>query len=266
MKPDPISDLAVIIPIGPGESHWHNLANCLTLLPDETELIFVFSIPPGQSLGTSTIYSGLAGQIRREKVNRGDRLADDDYLVLQRLGQKRTVLLSCSEGRANAMNEGSRMTQKSYLWFLHADCLFSVLAVSSLRSCLISDPAGLWFFRIKFMDDAGTKLVKLNEKAARIRSEKLGIPFGDQGFCLRRDLFFNAGQYPLDIPMGEDHIFIWKIRQAGIPIKCTGADLLTSARKYKSVGWLKITLSYQYIWIRQAIPQFALLIRKKITA
>ena len=97
--------------------------------------------------------------------------------------------------------------------------------------------------------------MQLNEWGAWFRSQVLGIPFGDQGFCLHRKLYEQIGKFPESAEYGEDHLLVWHARQAGIKLRCTGSALTTSARKYKHHGWGALTLKFQFLWIKQALPE-----------
>jgi len=107
-------------------------------------------------------------------------------------------------------------------------------------------------------------LCALMRGGARLRSRILKVPFGDQGFCIKKALFHKLEGFPEDLPYGEDHVFVWKIRQHGTELQPTGAILYTSARKYKKHGWLKTTLLHQYLWIKQAWPEWKKLKKRQI--
>ena len=125
---------------------------------------------------------------------------------------------------------------------------------------LARDPGALHYFDLAFSGD-GPPLMRLNERGVWVRSHLLGMPFGDQGFCLRRDVFFGLGGFPEDVPYGEDHLLVWRARQAGVPLRCAPATLLTSARKYGERGWLRTTARHVYLTYRQALPEAARLWR-----
>ncbi len=91
---------------------------------------------------------------------------------------------------------------------------------------------------------------------ALFRSRALGVPFGDQGFCIKKTIFNKLGGFPEGLPYGEDHVFVWRARQQGIDLQPLGVKLYTSARKYKKHGWLKTTILTQYLWIKQALPEW----------
>ena len=74
-------------------------------------------------------------------------------------------------------------------------------------------------------------------------------------------MFFSLGGFPEDAPYGEDHLLAWRAHQQGVPLRCTGARLRTSARKYGERGWLRTTARHVYLTYRQALPEAARLWR-----
>lgn len=214
-------ELSVIIPVAAQENSWQELLNDLSKLPEGSELLFVSVDSIAASLRNIQI-PGL--EVRR---------------------------ITAAPGRASHMNAGAQEAHGEYLWFLHADSRFARNTVTALRNTVHNHPKALIFFDLAFLSDA-TPLVKLNQWGARFRSRILKVPFGDQGFCIRKDLFEELGGYPVDVLYGEDHIFVWRARRYGIALKPAGARLYTSARKYRENGWLKTTALYQYLWIKQA--------------
>ncbi|MEQ9072145.1 MAG: hypothetical protein RLO18_35800, partial [Gimesia chilikensis] len=81
-----------------------------------------------------------------------------------------------------------------------------------------------------------------------------------------KDAFHSLGGFDESAAYGEDHLLVWKARQVGLRLKCTGADIATSARKYRERGWLKVTLLHLWLTACQAIPQFFLLMKARIRA
>jgi GT2 family glycosyltransferase len=179
----------------------------------------------------------------------------EDFLEIVDLPGFEVRQITAAPGRAAYLNAGAEAARGKYLWFLHADSRFHPHTLSALKDSIQRYPDALLFFDLAFLNDA-FPLIKLNEWGGRLRSRLGKIPFGDQGFCIRRDLFEKVGGYPLDVSYGEDHLFVWRARRSGIPLRCTGAKLYTSARKYREKGWFKITVSNQYLWIKQAYQEW----------
>jgi GT2 family glycosyltransferase len=157
-------------------------------------------------------------------------------------------------GRARQMNAGARAARGRHLWFLHADSGFSRPDVEALATALREAPRALHYFNLAF-DGRPRQLMYLNQAGAWWRSHALGLPFGDQGFCLERDAFFALGGYDEQAAYGEDHLLVWQARRAGIEVRCTRGRIVTSARKYREQGWLRTTILHQYLTYRQAAPE-----------
>lgn len=230
-----LKKLSIIIPVGPNEDQLQPLLDDLTILPEETEIILVTAasgkIPQPPNFDTSAF-------------------------------GKRLRRVQAAPGRASQQNAGARAAQRSFLWFLHADSRVSPKNLVSLDAALGAAPDALHYFHLRFLGD-GAKWMWINQWGARFRSEILGLPFGDQGFCLKGSAFTKIGGFPEQAKYGEDHLLVWHARQAGIRLRCTGTALQTSARKYRQHGWFALTIRYQFLWIRQALPELWKVMRRR---
>lgn len=160
------------------------------------------------------------------------------------------IIVEQSSSRAQALNSGAAKAKGEFLWFLHADSKVTEEMVPRLFQLFSEDGGCLFYFDLKFYD----KWMKINEIGAFLRSRLFGVPFGDQGFCIARNLFEKVGGYPVDVSYGEDHLFVWMAKRVGVKLHPVGLKIGTSARKYKEVGWFKLTCMYQFMWIKQAFP------------
>lgn len=232
--------LSVIIPLGPDEDLAaallsESLLDDLCFLPQSSEIIFA-------------------------SCKSIDQAKKDE--ITQRLSPYPVNWLLTEQGRAIQMNTGAAHAKGEFLWFLHWDSRFEPGLIDRLRHNLEHWPRRLHYCRLEFMPD-GSGPMLMNQWGANLRSWLLGVPFGDQGFCIRRELFNQIGTYPTTVPYGEDHLFVWYARQQGIKLKCTQWPLRTSARKYKSKGWGFLTARYQLLWLKQAWPEFIRLLRTR---
>lgn len=169
-----------------------------------------------------------------------------------------------SEGsRAKSLNAGASVATRPFLWFLHADSRVSKQNLQALSLALQEKPDALHYFELAFGKD-GPALAAFNAWGANWRSRLFGVPYGDQGVCLSREQFAKTEGYPEDAPYGEDLLFIWRARHSGIRLNRISSKLLTSARKYKQQGWLKLTILYQWRWIGMSIPEALKMLKGKI--
>ncbi len=235
MQSDSLGSLSVIVPVGPGDISWVKLCEELIDLPESTEVIFIFC----------------------------DSLPSLIPPALHRLQNRLTVkILKSPKGRGKQMNLGAAEASRPFLWFLHADSRFGQDTLLSLRRSLKKYPKEFLYFDLAFLGD-GPQLMRVNTLGCWIRSHYLGMPFGDQGFCLSKEVFDELGAYRTDVTSGEDHLLVWKAHQSGINLRATRGTLYTSARRYKSKGWLTTTLRCNVLTYKQAIPQWVTYQKRK---
>ncbi|VAW04833.1 hypothetical protein MNBD_ALPHA01-1586 [hydrothermal vent metagenome] len=218
-----LDNISVIIPFGPAEDQLARLLDDLEILGPQVEIIIV--------------------------------TCDDRQIENPRIHQ-----IHSGQGRAIQQNAGAGAAGSEFLWFLHADSRITLPMLTALQAAVKAAPDALHYFNLKFAGD-GPPLMLLNEWGAWFRSHILKIPFGDQGFCLRKSHFLAVGGFPEDVPYGEDHLLVWHLRRAGHNVRCVGVALPTSARKYRAYGWAALTLKYQWLWLRQALPQLYKLLK-----
>lgn len=238
---DPASDarasarLSVIVPVAAGETRWETLLADLAVLTADDEILLVGTVPATERL----------------KEVRGRSTAQVRWLTI-------------SPGRARQMNHGANSARNEFLWFLHADTRLSAACIDGLRRGLRTSPGALHYFSLRFQDD-GPAMMGWNAAGAGFRSRVLGMPFGDQGLCLRRELFDALGRYDEAAAYGEDHLLVWAARRRGVLLRCTGEALFTSARKYRDRGWLRTTARHLALTVRQAAPQWLRMWKERIS-
>ena len=174
--------------------------------------------------------------------------------ALEREAGVSEVLVAMEGSRARSLNAGAARARGELLWFLHADSRLAADTVARLHMAATRHANALLFFDLAFLDDA-SPLMRLNQWGGNLRARVLRLPFGDQGLACRREVFERIGPYPEDATYGEDHLFVWQAHRAGVPLCAVGVPLATSARTYAREGWLRLTLRYQYLWLRQAVPE-----------
>lgn len=163
--------------------------------------------------------------------------------------------------RATSLNSGAKQAKGEFLWFLHADTRFSTDSISKLIEAIQNKPNHLHYFRLKFYPKSF--MMKFNAIGANIRSKLLGCPYGDQGFCIQKEIFFKIGMYEENVTYGEDHLFVWKARRLGISLNRINSYVYTSDRKYRNGGWFKITCLHQYLFWKQATPEILKYLKNK---
>lgn len=228
--------LSVIIPVGPYEKEFGSLVDSLSVLPaEEVELIIVTCIGC-------------------------ESLVDTD-LVNEKLKDFTLHWHQSDKGRAQQMNLGAAKASGEFLWFVHLDSQFERTAFDTLLTAIEQQPQALHYFQLAWQKPSPAYMA-INAAGANLRSKLFGTPFGDQGFCLAKSIFDQVGCYSEMDAYGEDHLLTWQVRQQGYPLNQLKAVLWTSPRKYQQIGWLKLTCLYQWLWIKQAIPEWLKLLSK----
>lgn len=168
--------------------------------------------------------------------------------LLDDLAQLNNEIIVSSEGsRAKSLNAGAAKAKHDVLWFLHADSRVSTENLIGLQQALENDSGALHYFDLAY-ENGG--LAALNAGGANIRSRLFGLPYGDQGFCVSKELFDKIGGYPQDVSYGEDLLFVRLAKRAGIKLNRIPSKLATSARKYQQHGWLKLTVLRQWQMVK----------------
>ncbi|MEM1390283.1 MAG: glycosyl transferase, partial [Pseudomonadota bacterium] len=79
---------------------------------------------------------------------------------------------------------------------------------------------------------------------ANWRTRTLGLPYGDQGLLISKDLYAEVGGYP-DTPFMEDVQIVRAIGKSRL--RYLSAEARTSATKYERDGWRK--RSWHNTWL-----------------
>lgn len=224
------SEISIIVPVGPQEVHHLQLLQDLNT-DSWKEILICCS-------AASLVFHQVLQQQHPEAFSSQVRIIAAEKL-----------------GRAEQLNYAAQQGLGRFLWFIHADTRVPTKSVKSLLRRLGLNSGGLFYFDLIFQ----TKFrwaMKVNEIGVWWRSHFLGMPFGDQAFCMERDLFWSLGGFATDVAYGEDHLFVWLAKRRGIALIGVGAKISTSARKYEGNGWKAMTAQHLRMTYSQAWPQF----------
>ncbi|MDW4497063.1 TIGR04283 family arsenosugar biosynthesis glycosyltransferase [Sulfitobacter sp. D35] len=132
--------------------------------------------------------------------------------------------------RGGQLRRGCEAAQGHWLLVLHADTILAPGWVEPVIAHLGRHDAG--WFRLAFA--AGGWRGRAVALWANLRS-RLGLPYGDQGLLVPMPLYRKVGGYA-DQPLMEDVAIARALRGHLRPID---AVALTSAQKYRKMGWLR---------------------------
>jgi GT2 family glycosyltransferase len=131
------------------------------------------------------------------------------------------------------MNAGAAIAAGEWLLFLHADSRLSDRWREGIAA-VAPEAIGGWF---RFALDDPAWQARVIERLVAWRVGRLGLPYGDQGIFVRRDIFEALGGFA-EVPLMEDVEFVRRARAAG-PLREVPLPLVTSARRWRRDGWFR---------------------------
>jgi glycosyltransferase involved in cell wall biosynthesis len=150
-------------------------------------------------------------------------------------------VVAAPRGRARQLNRGAAAARGEWLLFLHADSRLDARARAALVAAAACD-SGVRAAVFRFAIDLPPVWKRVIELGQRLREALWGLPYGDQGLLVRRDLFEAVGGYP-DIPLMED-VAIVRLLRGRTRVHRLPAALLTSGRRYVRDGVLRTWLTH----------------------
>lgn len=139
-----------------------------------------------------------------------------------------------ARGRGPQLNLGAKMSTAGRLLFLHADCRLPADWLPALGQALDDERVSLATFRLHTVPASSvtpSAMYRLFLRVFDLRSRGLGLPYGDQGLGVRRDVFDAVGGFP-QIPLMEDVAFAGACRRQG-RIRRLPLEIRTTARRFE---------------------------------
>jgi rSAM/selenodomain-associated transferase 2 len=143
----------------------------------------------------------------RVVVSDGD--SADGTLGIVKSAFPHVLIVTGPSGRGGQLNRGAAAAAARAYLFLHADCRLPPGWWPAVRAVLSDPGVALGCFRLHTEPPTGGSRGALAHAWWRLldlRSLGLGLPYGDQGQFVRRDVFSAVGGFP-DIPLMEDLAF-----------------------------------------------------------
>ena len=154
-----------------------------------------------------------------------------------------TILVSAPRGRGAQMNAGAAAARGHWLLFLHADSELPSMWLALLEELTPNSAVAGGAFRLRIKSDAWQ--ARVIERGVRLRVALLGLPYGDQGLFVRRQVFNELGGYR-DLPLMEDVDLVRRMRRHG-RLLYPQVSVLTSARRWEHDGWFR--RSARNLWL-----------------
>ena len=190
-----------------------------------------------ENLGS--LFEGIENNLIRELIISDGGSTDKTKSIAHEVG---AVLIEGSCGRGLQISKGVDKSRSDWILILHADTSLSLdWSVNLLQK---TDRKFAYYFKLKF--ESKSPFARILEYWVQIRSKFLGLPYGDQGLLIHRDLLNTLGGFP-KIPLMEDIALARKLKSE---TKLLDILAYTSAEKYHKNGWF-----------RQSVLNFFLLIQ-----
>ena len=155
--------------------------------------------------------------------------------------------------RGKQQDLGARAAESNILWFLHAD---ASPGPSSLREIARAVAGGAEGGHFKFVFSGSPMRRKAAiEWLTNLRVRLGGIPYGDQGIFLRRDIYLECGGFPHQ-PLFEEVALVRNLRSRG-RFRALAAPLGVSPRRWERDGWIRRCLNNRRLALAYACGQTA---------
>ena len=185
------------------------------------------------------LFEGIENNLIRELIISDGGSTDKTKSIAHEVG---AVLIEGSCGRGLQISKGVDKSRSDWILILHADTSLSLdWSVNLLQKI---DRNFAYHFKLKFKSKS--LFARILEYWVQIRSKFLGLPYGDQGLLIHRDLLNTLGGFP-KIPLMEDIALARKLKSETKSLEILA---YTSAEKYHKNGWF-----------RQSVLNFFLLIQ-----
>ena len=168
-------------------------------------------------------------------------------------GQKGYLYLTSEPCRGRQQDQGARAAQAAILWFLHADAVPRPSSLGDITRTIAGGAEG-GHFRFSFRGVPMFRKTTI-ERLTNLRVKLGGIPYGDQGIFVRRDIYFECGGFPHQ-PLFEEVGLVRQLRSRG-RFRAIDSPLGVSPRRWERDGWLVRCLKNRRLALSYACGQTA---------
>lgn len=177
----------------------------------------------------AALVEGLAEGLLRELVVSDGGSRDGTRAVAEGLGAR---WVSGPAGRGGQIGRGVAAARGDWLLILHADTHLATGWSAAARAHVEGAPDRAGWFRLAFR--APGLAPRLVAGWANLRA-RAGLPYGDQGLLVHRDLLAAVGGVPA-LPLMEDVALARALRGRLVPLPAVAA---TGAERYLAEGWAR---------------------------
>ena len=153
------------------------------------------------------------------------------------------IVVTGTAGRGGQLGRGAAAASGDVLLFHHVDTRLPPEAGTAIRQAVASGAAS-GAFTMRFEPE--TPLLRIGSRLVNWRSRRFGVPLGDQGQFVRREVFTRVGGFP-DWPILEDLDLVLRLRRHGGMVLLNGPAIVSS-RRFLARGVLRTVAVDWLIW------------------
>ena len=186
-----------------------------------------------------SLFEGIENNLIRELIISDGGSTDKTKFIANEAG---ACVIEGFLGRGLQISEAIDKSSGDWILIIHADTSLSLDWSVEILQKIDKDFA--YHFKLKFKSKS--LFARILEYWAQIRSSFLGLPYGDQGLLIHRDLIDAVGGFPKTLIL-EDVALAVKLKGK---IKSLNILAHTSAEKYHKNGWLRQSIVNFYILLQ----------------
>jgi rSAM/selenodomain-associated transferase 2 len=148
-------------------------------------------------------------------------------------------LVRSQSNRAMQMNAGGQAARGDILWFVHVDAEVPWGCLDEIDHIMDDPKVAGGYFRIRLPRNP---VYRLTDSFAHYAGVLLRMRCGDHGLFCRHTTFLDVGGFP-EVPLMEDVEFFRRLQRRG-RVTYSNKRILVSARRYETIGRVRLTLAY----------------------
>lgn len=220
-------------------AHWRARNRRACRREDETGIYVPISVIIPVLNAAHSLPAAIASVACADEIIVVDGGSKDESVQLARAVGARVIF--AERGRGTQLAAGARAARNLWRLFLHADTQLAPGWAPLVRDFCTSGAERAATFRFA-LDDRSWQ-ARVLERAVDWRTRWLGLPYGDQGLLIHRDLYETLGGFS-PIPIMEDIDIVRRIGRERLVQLDHRA--LTSAVRWRTRGWLAQSLRNQF--------------------
>jgi len=207
-------------------------------------------------LGDSTRLRALLGLIADWKLQPREIIvvaADADPQASALCDDRACRYLTSEPCRGKQQDLGARVAEADILWFLHADATPGSSSLGDIAGAVAGGADG-GHFKFAFSGSPMRRKAAI-EWLTNLRVRLGGIPYGDQGIFVRRDIYLECSGFPHQ-PLFEEVALVRKLRSRG-RFGALATPLGVSPRRWERDGWIRRCLNNRRLALAYACGRTA---------